>query len=492
MRLCCCCFTRAARSTHLLLFFAASVFSFGLSKSFPSPSGITTATAGTIFVPTTRRQWLGGAVLTTLMTTTANNAAAANADDALPPPPVRWGIVGLGDVTAHKSGPPFYKCRGSELVAVMRRTPGKAAEWVEQQNVPSHMHCKGYDDLDEFLNHPGLDAVYVATRPGTHLEICRKVAAARKAVYVEKPVGRCADETEAIAECAAQVGVPLYTAYISRAYERTQRLRKLLQDGAVGDRILKVEYGLVGSGLVRGLNDASPGSVPWRLDASQSGGGLVMDVGCHVLDRIDYLFGPLVDVRGSAASLKALSMSSSSDKDKRIIPVVEDYVKLQAKIGTSNWAAIRSDGAYVSCSWDFSGTLSKEDKDELRIVGSDGFVELEGMSPSGPIRVFDANGCLEKELTFEQPQHTAQPMIQAVTDDLRGLASSTSTQQLLLKADNAIRTSRVLDTVLCDYYGGRQIGYWENPTSWPGNNAASAAINFATAADASSNVPVQK
>ncbi len=51
------------------------------------------------------------------------------------------------------------------LVAVMRRTPGEAQEFVEQ--VPGG-RCAGYDNLAAFLRHPGLDAVYVATRPGTH------------------------------------------------------------------------------------------------------------------------------------------------------------------------------------------------------------------------------------------------------------------------------------------------------------------------------------
>ena len=32
--------------------------------------------------------------------------------------------------------------------------------------------------------------------------------------------------------------------------------------------------------------------LPWRLIAKQSSGGLIMDKGCHVIDRIDYLFGP--------------------------------------------------------------------------------------------------------------------------------------------------------------------------------------------------------
>ena len=92
---------------------------------------------------------------------------------------ISWGIVGLGDVTQIKSGPPFWKCDGSELVAVMRRTPGKAKEFaakVPKSRKNVNQDCVGYDNLDEFLSHPGLEAVYVATRPGTHAEIARKVA----------------------------------------------------------------------------------------------------------------------------------------------------------------------------------------------------------------------------------------------------------------------------------------------------------------------------
>eukprot|EP00957_Ditylum_brightwellii_P035998 2727161-Ditylum_brightwellii.AAC.1 len=52
-------------------------------------------------------------------------------------------------------------------------------------------------------------------------------------------------------------------------------------------------------GGARGMDDDND-AVPWRLDARKSGGGLIMDVGCHVIDRIDYLFGPLKDVKGGA------------------------------------------------------------------------------------------------------------------------------------------------------------------------------------------------
>lgn len=51
------------------------------------------------------------------------------------------------------------QAEGSELVAVMRRTPGAAEKWAHD-NVPGGK-CKGYDDLESFLADPNIDAVCV-------------------------------------------------------------------------------------------------------------------------------------------------------------------------------------------------------------------------------------------------------------------------------------------------------------------------------------------
>ena len=371
---------------------------------------------------------------------------------------IRWGIVGLGDVTQKKSGPPFWKCDGSELVAVMRRTPGKAEEFA--QNVPGN-NCVGYDNLEQMLQHPGLQAVYVCTRPGSHVEIGTQVAEAGKACYIEKPAGRCAAETQELQDVFIQRGLPLYTAYISRAYERTQALRKLLHDGVIGDQITNISYTLVGTGGARDMDGAS--SLPWRLDAKQSGGGLIMDVGCHVVDRIDYLCGPLVNVKGSA-----------ENRNSPNIPV-EDYVHLTAEIGPSTLSSSSFEpavGAKVECTWDFA-PKADDPKDVLIFTGSKGTIHLAGMSPDGPIQVFDDNANRLYQLTFETPEHTAQRMIQAVTDDLRGLERN----EYLSRGENAIRTSKVLDTVLSSYYGGREIGYWNRMDFWPGLPSAAAPLS---------------
>src|SRR3954471_23501871 len=104
---------------------------------------------------------------------------------------IRWGIIGCGDVTEVKSGPGFQKARGSQLVAVMRRNGALAADYARRHNVP-----RWYDDADDLINDPEVDAVYVATPPNSHREYVARIARAGKPVYVEKPMARTAVECE--------------------------------------------------------------------------------------------------------------------------------------------------------------------------------------------------------------------------------------------------------------------------------------------------------
>ena len=171
---------------------------------------------------------------------------------------IHWGIVGLGDVCAVKSGPAFYKCRGSTLSAVMRRTPGAAREWIENNgdSLPRDVarSIRAFDGVERMMEETAesdrpLDAVYVASPPGSHLENVRQIVAglgpssSLKAVYVEKPCGRCAWETRAMAEELRARNVEFYPAYVLRAHERTRVLRKLLNvDKVCRERVTNIKY----------------------------------------------------------------------------------------------------------------------------------------------------------------------------------------------------------------------------------------------------------
>jgi predicted dehydrogenase len=206
---------------------------------------------------------------------------------------VRWGIIGCGDVTEVKSGPAFQKINNSELVAVMRRTGELAKDYAERHNVP-----KWYDDADALINDPDVDAVYIATPPGSHMEYTLKAAKAGKPVYVEKPMARNYAECEEMIAACEKAGVPLYVAYYRRAQPRFLKIKELLENGAIGEIrfVSTTQY----------KKDSESGKLPqqlsWRVQPELAGGGLFFDLASHTLDLLEFLLGPITSVQGFASN----------------------------------------------------------------------------------------------------------------------------------------------------------------------------------------------
>ena len=88
--------------------------------------------------------------------------------------PVRWGILGCGDVCEVKSGPALQRASGSELVAVMRRTPGAAKDFAQRHGVP-----KWFEDAKALVDCEDVTAVYVASTPAAHYEHAKLAAEVR-------------------------------------------------------------------------------------------------------------------------------------------------------------------------------------------------------------------------------------------------------------------------------------------------------------------------
>jgi 1,5-anhydro-D-fructose reductase (1,5-anhydro-D-mannitol-forming) len=101
----------------------------------------------------------------------------------------------------------------------------------------------------------------------------------------------------------------------------------------------------------------------------------------------------------------------------------------------------------------------------LRIAGTDGELTFPVIAP-GPLRLETADGV--QLLERPNPAHAQQPLIQSAVDDLLGLGLCPST------GESARRTSRVMDRVLAEYYGGRGDAFWARPKTWPGRPAESA------------------
>jgi predicted dehydrogenase len=336
---------------------------------------------------------------------------------------IGWGIIGCGDVCEHKSGPGFQAAGGSRLVAVMRRDRALAADFARRHGVP-----RWYADADALVDDPEVDAVYVATPPGSHLEHALRACRAGKPAYVEKPMARSHAEATRMLEAFERAGCPLFVAYYRRALPRFARARQLIEEGRLGT-ITSVDYVYAAP-----RHRAAPGQPSWRLDAAQSGGGWFMDLGCHTLDIIDFLLGPLEAVQGHG-----LSLGSSAP--------VEDAVAM---------AYSMAGGAVGTAQWNF---LSEAETDRLEIRGTDGVLCLSTFGHE-PVRLTTSGR--DELFDFARPEHIEQPLIQTIVDELEGRGDCPST------GPSAIRTAWVMDQVLSAYYGRRDDAFWLRPETWPG------------------------
>jgi predicted dehydrogenase len=333
---------------------------------------------------------------------------------------IRWGIVGCGDVTEVKSGPGFQKATGSKLIAVMRRDAAKAADYAKRHNVP-----KWYDNADALINDPEVDAVYVATPPGSHEELAMKVCAAGKPCYLEKPMSRNAAEARRMVEAFANRKVPFFVAYYRRAQPRFLKVKELLDEGRLG-QLQSVFYRMSTSDML-----VRPEKVAWRFQPEQSGGGLLLDVGSHALDMLDFLLGPLQNARGHAANI-AKNFE------------VEDQVDLSFTVGQ---------GVQGSAHWNFA---ADHRVDEFHFHGTRGHLKFSCFT-ADPIEL-KSDG---KEERFEiaQPAHVQQPMIQSVVDELLGKREA---GRAFSTGVSGLRTQEVMDAALAGYYGGRADGFWNS------------------------------
>jgi 1,5-anhydro-D-fructose reductase (1,5-anhydro-D-mannitol-forming) len=329
---------------------------------------------------------------------------------------VRWGIIGCGDVTEVKSGPALQKAAGSALVAVMRRSADKAADYARRHGVP-----RWYADARQLVDDPEVDAVYVATPPGSHLQYAELAAAAGKPAYVEKPMGRdhaeCARMIAAFGAARGGAGVPLFVAYYRRALPKFLRIKALIDDGRIGDvRFVQLTLFQRPNPL-----ETSPDTLPWRVVPEIAGGGRFLDLASHALDALDFLLDPIAEAAGRAANQAGLYAAEDV--------VAGTWVHASGVVGTGVWCFTAHDRV-----------------DRCEVVGSKGTLAFDILD-GGPTHLWTAAG--REQFDDPNPPHVQQPLIQTVVDALRGVGACPST------GASAARTNRVMDALLHTFRAGR-------------------------------------
>jgi predicted dehydrogenase len=188
---------------------------------------------------------------------------------------VKLGLVGFGFGGRIFHAPFITAAEGVELAGIVTRSPVRRAEAAaEYPDVPL------YDSLTELLT-AGVDAVVITTPPETRRELVLEAVAAGVDVVADKPFAPSAEVGRELVHAAADAGVILNVFHNRRWDTDIRTLRSVLDSGAVGQ--------------VSRFESRFDLDQPETLEAGPAG-GLLRDLGSHLVDQALWLFGPAASV----------------------------------------------------------------------------------------------------------------------------------------------------------------------------------------------------
>jgi predicted dehydrogenase len=203
--------------------------------------------------------------------------------------PVRVAAIGMGwwsDVLADAIG----RSNKIEIVACYTRSPEKRAAFATKYR------CRAASSYDAILADPAIEAIVNTTPNNAHLATTRAAAEAGKHVFLDKPIANTVSEGRAIADSCRKAGVVLALGYQRRRESHFRWLRRQIDDGVFG-KLVNAE-----SNISRDrLGKVDLGS--WRYTAEGMPGGVMLQIGIHYSDVLEYLLGPIAAVSGRFARL---------------------------------------------------------------------------------------------------------------------------------------------------------------------------------------------
>ena len=186
---------------------------------------------------------------------------------------IRVGLVGFGMAGRVFHAPLISSVEGLELVAVVERHASAAAE-----RYPGITTCRS---IEELLSDASIKLVVVATPNASHFPIAMQALEAARSVVVDKPMALHSDEIRQLSELAGGIGLHLFPFHNRRFDNDFQTIQKVINEHILG-RLVHFE-----STFDRWRPGLSTRA--WKEESDQ--GGLLLDIGTHLVDQALALFG---------------------------------------------------------------------------------------------------------------------------------------------------------------------------------------------------------
>jgi predicted dehydrogenase len=261
--------------------------------------------------------------------------------------PVRVALVGYGLAGRIFHAPFIEATAGLELAAVVTTDPDRRRQ-VETAH-PGAVVVGSTADLWSLDGDAGVDLVVVAVPNRFHVPVALDALDHGAGAVVDKPLAVTAGDGRRVVEEAARRGLFLSVFHNRRWDGDFLTVRRLVESGALGD-VWRFE-----SRYERWRPERQPGA--WRERADpEDGGGLLVDLGSHLIDQAVVLFGPPVSVHAELGRRRP-----------------------GAQVDDDTFVALRHEGGTTSHLW--AGSVVARPGPRFRVLGSDAGYEVWGMDP---------------------------------------------------------------------------------------------------------------
>src|SRR5258706_12083005 len=203
--------------------------------------------------------------------------------------PLRVACLGMGwwsDVLADA----IQRSGKLKIDACYSRSEEKRAKFAAKYG------CRAAPSYEEILDDPTIAAIINTTPNGTHLDTTREAAAAGKHVFLDKPIANTIADARALTRACRDAGVVLALGYQRRRESHFRWIRSEIDAGNFG-KLVNAEANISRDRL--GKIDLTS----WRYTAAGMPGGVMLQIGIHYTDVLEYLLGPVKAVSGQSARL---------------------------------------------------------------------------------------------------------------------------------------------------------------------------------------------
>ena len=208
----------------------------------------------------------------------------------------------------------------AEVVAVYTRDADRAKAFAEKHHIP-----KWFTDIDELINLSGCEVVDICLPNFLHASATLKAAAAGKHIIIEKPLSVTLEESDEMIAACKQAGVKLMYAEELCFAPKYERVRQMVKEGAIGEIYM----------LKQSEKHSGPHS-DWFYDTSLSGGGVLMDMGCHAIAWFRWMLNNARAVSVYATMNTVLHKGRTNGEDNSV--VIIEFENGVTAVAENSWA----------------------------------------------------------------------------------------------------------------------------------------------------------